>query len=333
MTLIEGEKLARQHRDENPGKFLLKYNGRIEKDVLNAAVINLEAKQKHARKFYGILELAPDFIFPTKLVAEQATSVDLAKIHTCLLRKFVNERGMGSDVAPLSVLDITAGLGIDDFIMAMEGCKVTAIDILPVLAEALKINSQRLGISDKIKVICGDSIDYIRNSAHFDTYTAIFADPARRDVEGRKVCALRDCLPDIPGLLRDMRHLAKVLMVKMSPMFDCLEAARETDAQTVAAIGTARECKEVVTLTDFKETPEIEDIVIQAITTRNSHVNSIWSYTRREESVAKAEYGLGKAGAFIFIPYPTVMKAGGYNLISQRFELQKAAAHTRALKK
>ena len=94
---------------------------------LKFAILQIECRKRISRK---VPELAgmPHFIFPSALSTEQCTCQPVAQFHASLLDGCAN------------VLDLTAGLGIDDYYIAGKTGHLTAVEKNPLTASALKYN-------------------------------------------------------------------------------------------------------------------------------------------------------------------------------------------------
>lgn len=114
------------HIDDDPIKLRLKFAGKI--PCLDMALIQIECRRKAKKKLAETLQ-CKEFIFPTRLSEEQCTSDTLAAFHASL----VNDGA--------TVVDLTAGLGIDAFHIARKAASVTAVEQEPVIAEALRHNA------------------------------------------------------------------------------------------------------------------------------------------------------------------------------------------------
>ncbi len=86
---------------------------------------------------------------------------------------------------PLTVLDATAGFGIDGFLLAAAGCEVTMIERIPLLVFLLEEALQRAGVSpnniladaaSRIQLIGGDSLAEI-NCWKLDCPDVVYLDP------------------------------------------------------------------------------------------------------------------------------------------------------------
>lgn len=217
---------------------LLRANG-------NAAELNKiiqdKCRRKAARKLAATLASTPDFRFPTELSAEQCTSDDLADFHASLIAP-------GS-----SVVDLTAGLGIDDFHIARKASEVVSIELDPAVAGCLTPNARALGISN-LTAINADSVSWIteNRNRHFDV---AFIDPARRASDGSRLYSLADCSPDVTSILNDIEQIASRLIIKASPMLDITKVISELrNVSAIYAVGTKSECKELIIDIRFGET-------------------------------------------------------------------------------
>ncbi len=84
-----------------------------------------------------------------------------------------------------TVVDATAGLGHDAFLLANKGCKVTAIERSPVLAELLKDGIQRASadselseiLQERFHLICADARDVLKEIQPDEAPEVITIDP------------------------------------------------------------------------------------------------------------------------------------------------------------
>lgn len=295
----------------DPSALRLKYHGRDREDFdVDLAILQIECRRKYAKKLSATLSAAPRFLFPDKLVAEQSTSDALAQWHARLVDNCDE------------VIDLTAGLGIDVFHIAEKVKKVTAVEIDPLRAEALRHNASALGL-DNVEVICGDCREIISSATH--SYDAAFIDPARRGADGGRVFALADCAPDVVSLQKDILKISRRLVVKMSPMLDVTHTMRELPTSfAIQAIGTATECKELVAIAG-REVPG--EKVLSAVTMSPEGANEVSTILNGDYSVHET-YGLPMPGDALVEPYPAVMKLGVYADLCVKFNLTKIAPNT-----
>lgn len=292
---------------EDFNRLRLKHHGDA---AMMEEILQRECRYKTAAKLPETLK-CDGFRFPSLAVAEMATSDAVADVHAAMIPDGVK------------VLDMTCGLGIDSFHFARKASEVTCVE-LDNRAYCTAVNNVgALGL-DNVRVIEGDSIEYLRNC---DTvYDVIFVDPARRDSSGRHF-ALRDCSPDIIPDLSLILSKCTTLIIKASPMIDIRSALRELGRDCeVTVIGTTKECKEVV-FTILSGTPadvSPEIVKITAITVGGTDI----SFTPEAETDAAPSFGIPTTGHYLYEPYPAVMKAGGMKLLSDRYCVSKLHPNT-----
>jgi 16S rRNA (guanine1516-N2)-methyltransferase len=85
---------------------------------------------------------------------------------------------------PLNVIDATAGLGQDAFVLASLGCELRMIERSPVVAELLTAGLQRGAeqenikeIIDRMQLFCGDAIEILKDLAATKQPDVIYLDP------------------------------------------------------------------------------------------------------------------------------------------------------------
>lgn len=275
--------------------------------ALEDACTQIECRRKTAKKLPQTLAAAR-FYFPNTLSAEQSTSDALAEFHASL-------------VEPDShVLDITAGLGIDAMHLSHRAASVDACDINPSLTAALDFNCRQARI-ENVKGLNCDSVEFIK-ACNADCYDVVFIDPARRASSGGRLYALADCVPDVVSALPDIMRVSPRLIVKASPMLDLSRVNEElTGVSHLIAAGTTAECKEVIAVCERTET---SIPLISAFTAGYGQ----FSFTRTEESLAIPVYDTPKVGSLLLEPYPAVMKAAPFRLLSERFGIYKISVST-----
>lgn len=311
-----------QHENDDVTALRLKFSGKnLSGDLpLDIALLQIEARRKTRKKLPSFLQ-NPSFLFPSLLAAEQSSNEAVARFHAYL-------------VAPgFSLLDLTAGLGIDDMSFAAAGVHVTACELDPVKCDVLRHNSSLLEKakqnSESIKVICTDSIKYLEDSPiRFDV---IFADPARRASNGMRVHALADCMPDILGNMPLIMSHTDRLLVKSSPLLDLSLIVRTVEnLHHIYVVCFRGECKEV-----------LMDIRGDAAFTGVTCFDLDWHQTISEFHVAPHYLSASSQSPiyaalpspadyrYLYEPNAAVMKTGAWTALQDRYpELQKTDANT-----
>ena len=221
------------------------------------------------------------------------------------------------------VLDMTMGLGIDAMTIARKCREIVMLDLKQDNVDAALLNIERLALSNA-HALCGDSIEYLRESSD-GAFDVIFIDPARRGVNGRRLYALADCEPDVTSLLPMASLKAKRMIVKASPMLDIDKLISELAPYhaDIIVTGTATECKEVIADIRFDKAYS-GDYGISCIIPSKGRID----FSADEERKAVATYHNPTTGMYLFEPSPTLLKAGCFNLLSQRYGLHKIAPAT-----
>ena len=126
--------------------------------------------------------------------------------------------GLSSKKTP-NVIDATAGMGRDSFVLASLGCKVQMIERSPVVAAMLEDALDRARqdveaslIADRLSVICVDACDYLSEAGSADV---IYLDPMYP--EKRKSAAVKKdmrALQMLVGPDQDSQRLLKIALLK-----------------------------------------------------------------------------------------------------------------------
>jgi len=278
----------------------LKANGDA---VRLAEILQMECRERCAVKLAETLR-CPEFIFPTGLSAEQCTGDALAECHAKLV-----ESGA-------TVLDITCGLGIDAFHIARRASRVTAIDIEPGIIAAARHNAVALGL-DNIEFIADDSIGWLTVNPDMK-FDYIFADPARRGRAGERLFALTQCVPDIIESLGMLMSRCRYLVVKASPMLDVTQTAALLGHNAdIIIYGTGGECKELTAVL-----PGNNRIIV------NVDGTVVMEFTREMERKAVASVAGPDMGMWLHEPWPQIVKAGPFKLLSELYGLEALDVNT-----
>lgn len=195
------------------------------------AILQIESRRKHGKKLRRFFS-NPHTLVPTPLSAEQATHEAVAAYHASLAS------------GGATILDMTAGLGIDSFALARKAAKIVSVEIDPLKADVLRHNATVLGL-DNLTAECGDSsaIDDDRLAA----FDIIFIDPARRGDNNQRLYNLRDCMPDVTSLVPRIFKAGAKLIIKASPLLDITQTLNDIPGiEAIRCISVDGECKEVL---------------------------------------------------------------------------------------
>ena len=294
---------------------------------LDFALTQISARRKCGRKLTKFIQHA-DFLFPSDIAFQQATHEEVADFHASLI-------GPGK-----RILDMTAGLGIDAMTFAIEGDKVTALEIDSWKCDLLRHNSKVLNLD--IEVICCDSVSYLRDETGKDDFDWIYADPARRGSDDKRLHGLADCFPDLTPHISTMLECASGVMIKASPLLDIQQIIRDIPAiNRIIAVSWHGECKELLLIirriSDNKR--EVTDkCVLQAVNITSNGIESFEAtkHTSEENSVIISHFtekdleeSLINGELWLYEPNASIMKLGCWKDIMKRWpELSKADNNT-----
>lgn len=265
----------------DPSSLLLKYHDKDLEFDLEFALIQISSRRKTEKKLKSFINYKY-FLFPNTISAEQASHELVAKFHASLI-------GTGD-----TVLDMTAGLGIDAMSMARNAKNVIACELDESKADILSHNIHVLNLNN-ITVLKGDSIRFLKSSdREFDT---IFIDPARRDSNNSRTYNFRDCQPDILEIQDEILENCERLLIKASPLLDISQTLKEIkNIIAVRVICVEGECKEILIESQglknshlLREKSLLPDSSL-GITVGNSVLKEAIDLTEKEEEIVCFSY-------------------------------------------
>ena len=326
----------REHADDDVRQLAL---GRVPADVnLREALTQIEGRQLAARKL-PLLAATDGILYPPRLSLEQCSSEA-----TALYKRHLLEQ-LSIVHCPLSIvnfIDLTGGFGIDFMTLAPLFSRAVYVERNADLCAVVRHNLPLVGLP-AAEVVCGEAED-ILSGEPATAGTVLLIDPARRDAAGRKVALIEDCTPDVCALQEQLRRHAAYTLIKLSPMLDIVAALRAlrgiTDVHVVSVDG---ECKELLLVmqggdasvaqqTDYDHIP-IHCVDLVASSNPSSLLRSSFTFTLAEEHSISQDYLLPSliregVGESLFEPNPSILKAGAFKTICQRFPVHKLAQHS-----
>ncbi len=338
----------REHADDDVRQLAL---GRVPADVnLREALTQIEGRQLAARKL-PLLAATDGILYPPRLSLEQCSSEA-----TALYKRHLLEQ-LSIVHCPLSIvnfIDLTGGFGIDFMTLAPLFSRAVYVERNADLCAVVRHNLPLVGLP-AAEVVCGEAED-ILSGEPAAAGTVLLIDPARRDAAGRKVALIEDCTPDVCALQEQLRRHAAYTFIKLSPMLDIVAALRAlrgiTDVHVVSVDG---ECKELLLVMQSAEEGDaaccIDNIPIHCVDLATSPsaiipsalstsppsdaplVKSSFTFTLAEEHSISQDYLLPSLireglGVSLFEPNPSILKAGAFKTICQRFPVHKLAQHS-----
>lgn len=266
-------------------------------------VQQIKGKQVAEKKFPFLLK--EGIIFPPQLNMEQSSSEKTALYKSEILKgeKFI---------------DLTSGFGIDAYYLSQNFEDITLIEQNTELLEIVEHNWNTL--KKKARFINIKLEEFLnKNQENFDT---IYLDPARRDQNKNKVFLLEDLSPNILEIQEKLLSISEQVIIKLSPLIDLKYLISVLpNIFRLDIIALKNDVKEVVV---FLSAENEKGIICNCINLESGE--SDFSFTFGEEENAQSEYS--EPEKFIYIPNNTILKAGIFNLISEKFGIKKLHPNT-----
>ncbi|MEI3789708.1 MULTISPECIES: class I SAM-dependent methyltransferase [unclassified Chryseobacterium] len=266
-------------------------------------VQQIKGKQTAQKKFPFLLK--EGIIFPPQLNLEQASSETTALYKSQILKgnRFV---------------DLTSGFGIDAYYLSGNFNEVTLVEKNLELLNIVEHNWGILG--RKASFINQNLEDFLStNKEYFDV---IYLDPARRDHNKNKVFLLEDLSPDILQIKDVLLATADQVIIKLSPLIDLKYLISVLpDIFRIEIIALKNDVKEAVV---FLSNEKRNGITVNCINLESGEPD--FKFVFGEEDNAQPVYS--EPEKFIYIPNNSILKAGVFNLVSERFGLKKLHPNT-----
>lgn len=269
-------------------------------------------------------------LYPPSLSMEQCSSEQTALYKASLLASRSGSSAICSDSSAIcsdsfaggschpaacsgSFADLTGGFGVDFSYLAARFAKATYIERNPKLCAIARHNFALLGLTHA-EVVCGDSVECLRNLAPVDV---IYLDPARRDTNGGRTFAISDCTPDAVALLPLLLEKAETIMIKLSPMLDWHKAVADFRGHVaeVHIVAVDNECKELLLILrrDTTECPKV-------VCVNNGCVFSPTPYIYIIRCSAPS-VDFSQLHGFLLVPNAAIMKAGCFAQVAEAFSV------------
>ncbi|KFF26017.1 class I SAM-dependent methyltransferase [Chryseobacterium vrystaatense] len=266
-------------------------------------VQQIKGKQTAHKKFPFLL--TEGIVFPPQLNLEQTSSEKTAEYKSQILKG-------------KKLIDLTSGFGIDAYYLSLNFEEVILVE---QNQELLNIVEHNWGILERKATFINQNLeDFLQtNQEHFDV---VYLDPARRDQNKNKVFLLEDLSPDILQIREKLLAIADQVVIKLSPLIDLKYLISVVPGIfRIEILAVRNDVKEVVI---FLSNEPKERIMVNCINLESGE--SAFNFAFGEEENSQALYS--EPEKFIYIPNNAILKAGVFNLISQRFGLKKLHPNT-----
>lgn len=266
-------------------------------------VQQIKGKQVAQKKFPFLLK--EGIIFPPQLNLEQSSSEKTALYKSGIIKgkKFI---------------DLTSGFGIDAYYLSKNFDEITLVEQNSELLEIVDHNWTVLG---KKATFFNQKLEEFLNQNQ-EIFDVIYLDPARRDNNKNKVFLLEDLSPNILEIQEKLLSISNEVIIKLSPLIDLKYLVSVvTNIFRIEIIAVKNDVKEVVIFLSNKKS---EKIICKCVNLESGE--SDFEYQFNEEENAVSEFS--EPEKFIYIPNNTILKAGAFNLISEKFRLKKLHPNT-----
>lgn len=249
-------------------------------------------------------------IYPPHISMEQCSSEQTARYKAELLR------GMGVT----KIIDFTGGFGVDFSYMSQMAEEAVYVEQQEHLCHIAEHNFKALGLNNT-NVVNANSEDYLNSlpsRKESDGTVCFYLDPARRDTNGKKTYAISDCTPDVVRLLPILKEKADIIIIKLSPMLDHHEAVRLMPGTTeVHIVSVKNECKELLLVTS--PGPSQGGGKVICVNDDSVFETTLAPTSNNSLNIPPPREGMGEVFPFLLIPNASVMKAGCFDALCERF--------------
>ncbi|HOD25756.1 MAG TPA: SAM-dependent methyltransferase [Bacteroidales bacterium] len=310
-------RFIREHIKEDVRKLALQTHGM--KDMNYPFAIRQISGYQHIVNKIPDWYACPDILFPPTLSLEQCSSQQTACYKRDLMKTIIRKQKQEQTI---SGADLTGGFGVDAYYLSEVFDRFFYVEKQPELCRIASHNFKALN-RPGIQVFENESEEFLQQSGKLDF---VYLDPSRRNRDGNKVTALRDCSPDPATLYEDLIKKAGLVLIKLSPMIDlslALKALPHTRQIHVVALDN--DCKEVLFLLDAKyQTAEPE---ITAVNLKNNAADQVLKFRRSDEANASCVY-TAQVGDYLYEPNVSLLKAGAFIMPAQAYGLEKLHKNT-----
>ena len=300
---------VREHRQEDVRTLALKA-GRNSDIDLPWALDQIQGWQTARRKLPSWSAI-DGIIYPPHLSMEQCSSEQTARYKSGIVVSLPE----GSHE---TLVDLTGGFGVDFAFMASDCQRAIYVERQEHLCTAASHNFELLGLSHAT-VINKDAESVLDELTTDPASTLLFLDPARRDSNSARTYAIADCTPNVLELLPKLFKAARHILIKLSPMLDWHKAVSDLGNRVaeVHIVSVANECKELLMLLEADHEGE------PAVHCVNDEQRLIIMASQNDVPLSVAD---SSDAAFLYEPNASVMKAGCFGVLTQRYPIKAIAA-------
>lgn len=329
-------KYIREHADDDVRKVALL--GTKDPDVNLKAALQQIAGWQTARRKLPTWAKVERIVYPPHLNMEQCSSEQTALYKAELLA----DDGCPPLGDGIEFVDLTGGFGVDFYWIAKAVSRqpspaarhLVYIEQNEALCDIAQHNFSQLGLS--CTVCCCDTTSYLATMPHA---SLVFLDPARRNEHGGRTYGIADCSPNILELLPTLMKKTDRVLLKLSPMLDWRKAVADLTQQSVRVcavhiVSVDNECKELVVQMRNDAAGALRVVCVNLLSNGERQifetfqrqspcvVHTIDSYL---SSLPSHLSSLPSPSCFLYEPNASIMKAGCFAELEQRFSVSQIA--------
>ena len=315
---METIEFIRQHTNDDVRQLALQGDKYPEVDM-KFALKQIAGRQKARTKLPSWAAI-DGIIYPPHLSMEQCSSEFTARYKAQIA-------GEGS-----LFVDLTAGFGVDAAWISKGFRRAVTVERQEQLCAISSENFKILGLH-QIEVVNGNGIDYLHTMPQADL---IFIDPARRDEYGGRTYGIADCTPNVLDFIDELLEKAQRVMIKLSPMLDWRKAVEDIGKEHVSAVhivSVNNECKELLVevMSSRKEISgmrkekceETKGTKVVCVNLLSDGSDERFEFDAHSSHISLSAFNIPLSAAlFLYSPNASVMKAGCFDLLAERFRVK-----------
>jgi len=299
------EEFLLQYSEQNPVQFVLKNQARFGSDIaILAEQLKIYPKARHKVPFF-----CQNFCLFTSKSYEQASGEASAIYKSSLF-------------AGNTILDLSAGLGVDDWAFSKTFNEVISLDPDIELNKIVRHNFERLGVTNVYRL---DSTAEEFLEACFEKFDLIYIDADRRpNAQGRKF-SIEDSRPDILGLKDKLFELSDNILLKFSPALDVQYITKTLPfVKKLIVLSVDGEVKELLCIlkNGFNSPIQIEAVIL-----KSQHEAFVFGKSDNSEALRK----FSSQGTFLFEPDAAIIKSNLSSQLAAHISFSQLAANSHYL--
>ena len=319
-------KYIRQHADEDVRRLALQ--GTKDADVDLQQALQQIAGRQTARQKLPSWAATEGIVYPPHLNMEQCSSELTARYKQRLVAQDSATDGTGG-----TYVDLTGGFGVDFYWMSQGYGRRIYVEQDATLCELASHNFRLLGL--ECEVCCCDTATYLTEAV--TQATAVYLDPARRNIHGGRTYGIADCTPNVLELLPMLREKASPVVLKLSPMLDWRKAVSDLQqVSEVHIVSVDNECKELLIIISNKEgaTSLVDGgpAVVCVNLCKDGEQLFTFDASIATPTTSRPSLTVSPSSSlisqYLYVPNASIMKAGCFAALEQHYPVSQVAPNS-----